>query len=175
MLPNRGLFCYNYLQMPESINSKFLLRFVFIFVIVGHIMLIIQNFNALYEGFTFGLPIGVLYGTLFSFSTSFTDLSLSVFIINISLMSYLITSIITLYKIEKNIFAHSHKIGGASMLAIIGTHCASCGSAILSGIFGTSLGAILPLGGVEFGILSILILLYSSYTITKKLRNPYVC
>lgn len=157
------------------INRKFIFRFAIAFVLIGHIMLSIQNYKAIYEGLSFGLPLSVLYQTLFAFSTSFTTLSLTVFVMNVFLMSYLVTSIITLYKIEKKILAHSHKLGWTTMLAIIGSHCASCGSAILGGIFGTTLATILPLGGVEFAILSTLILIHSSYKITKKLNNPYVC
>ena len=128
-------------------------------------MLLIQNYKAVTEGWTLGLPFSVIYGTMFSFSSVFTNLSLTIFVINILLMSYLITDIITLYKIEKDIFSHSKKIGASGMLAIIGTHCASCGSKsyILTGIFGSSLCNSVTTRGVEFGILSIVILSYSIF------------
>lgn len=161
--------------MPTFINRAFILKFVFIFIIVGHIMLAIQNYKAVIEGVRVGIPTEIIYQTLFSFSTSFSSLGLIIFIVNVSLMSYLITSIVTLYKIEKQLLAQSHKLGWVSMLAIIGSHCASCGSAILGGIFGTTLATVLPLGGLEFAILASIILIHSSYKITKKLINPYVC
>lgn len=161
--------------MPAFINKNFIFKFIIIFVIVGHVMLIIQNYKAVFEGLRIELPFDVIYQTLFAFSTSFSNLGFIIFIINVILMSYLITSIITLYKIEKNLLAQSHKLGWISMLAIIGSHCASCGSAILGGIFGTTLATVLPLGGVEFAILASIILIHSSYKITQKLINPYVC
>jgi hypothetical protein len=138
-------------------------------------MLSIQNYKAIIEGLRVDIPFSIIYQTLFSFSISFSTLGLIVFFINIFLMSYLITSTVTLYKIEKGILKQTHKLGWISMLAIIGSHCASCGSALLGGIFGATLGTLLPLGGVEFAILASIILIYSSYTITKKLSNPYVC
>lgn len=161
--------------MPTFINKIFAFKFLIIFVVVGHIMLSIQNYKAVIEGLRVDIPFSIIYQTLFSFSTTFTSLSLAVFSTNIFLMSYLITCIITLYKIEKKILGQTHKLGWVSMLAIIGSHCASCGGAIIGGIFGTTLATVLPLGGVEFAILASIILIYSSYTITKKLNNPYVC
>lgn len=162
-------------KLKDYIDRNFFVRYIIVFILVSHLMLLIQNYKAVTEGWTLGLPFSVIYGTMFSFSSVFTNLSLTIFVINILLMSYLITDIITLYKIEKDIFSHSKKIGASGMLAIIGTHCASCGSAILTGIFGSSLATVLPLGGVEFGILSIVILSYSIFKINKKLNNPYVC
>jgi hypothetical protein len=161
--------------MPTFINRAFIFKFLLVFIVTGHIMLAIQNYKAVIEGVRVEIPFSIIYQTLFSFSTSFSTLGFIIFLTNIILMSYLITSIITLYKIEKQLLAQSHKLGWVSMLAIIGSHCASCGSAILGGIFGTTLATVLPLGGVEFAILASIILIHSSYKITKKLINPYVC
>lgn len=174
--PSGGLFCYNIKNsMQNIINKPFIIKYIASFVVVGHVLLILQNYKSVYEGIQIGLPFDVIYSNLFSFSFSFNLLGFVVFLINVILLAYLVTAIITLYKIEKNILKNSHKIGSASMLAILGSHCASCGGAFLSGIFGTSIGTILPLGGVEFGIISIIILIYSIRQINNKLHNPYVC
>lgn len=121
--------------MPTFINRAFIFKFLLVFIVTGHIMLAIQNYKAVIEGVRVEIPFSIIYQTLFSFSTSFSTLGFIIFLTNIILMSYLITSIITLYKIEKQLLAQSHKLGWVSMLAIIGSHCASCGSAILGGIF----------------------------------------
>lgn len=75
------------------------------------------------------------------------------------------------------------KAGGTSvagMLAgLIGIGCASCGSVVLSTIFGVGATAaftgFLPLGGQEFSVLGVAILLGSLYITGKKLADPLIC
>jgi len=62
-------------------------------------------------------------------------------------------------------------LGGASVINGIG--CSSCGSVILSSFIGLSaswtlIGA-LPLRGAEFSILAVVLLLYSIFSLSKKL------
>lgn len=64
------------------------------------------------------------------------------------------------------------------VVSVIGIGCASCGSIILTSLFGIgalSFTAILPLNGVEFSILGILLLLYSFFSIANKYSNPLAC
>ncbi|MFA6307283.1 MAG: hypothetical protein WCS88_01155 [Patescibacteria group bacterium] len=65
------------------------------------------------------------------------------------------------------------------ILGFLGVGCASCGSLVLSSIFGlaatTSFIGILPFGGLEFGILGVFMLLFSTYLIAKKIQNPLLC
>ncbi len=72
---------------------------------------------------------------------------------------------------------------GASVLGIagglLGIGCASCGSVLLVSLLGLTaasgfLGA-LPLRGMEFGLVSILILLLSLVVVLKKFTTPLVC
>ena len=75
------------------------------------------------------------------------------------------------------------KAGGMSvvgMLAgLIGIGCASCGSVLLSTFLGVGATAaftgFLPLGGQEFSILGVVILVGSLYVTAKKLSDPLVC
>lgn len=65
------------------------------------------------------------------------------------------------------------------ILGLLGVGCASCGSIILSSIFGFTATAsflgVLPLRGVEFGILGIALLLLSIYLLSIKIPNPLLC
>ena len=73
--------------------------------------------------------------------------------------------------------------GGTSTLGIflslIGVGCASCGSVILSSVIGLSAtGAFvgfLPLQGLEIGLLSLSLLMWSIYSVSKKIQNPLLC
>lgn len=62
---------------------------------------------------------------------------------------------------------------------VLGIGCASCGSLIL--LWGLSvLGAagafaLLPFGGMEFGILGVVLLIISIHLIAKQIQNPLVC
>jgi len=62
---------------------------------------------------------------------------------------------------------------------LLGVGCAACGSVILTAIVGTA-GATaflvwLPFGGLEFALLSIVLLVFSIVYILKKIDSPLVC
>lgn len=75
------------------------------------------------------------------------------------------------------------KAMGMSTLGILGSFlgigCASCGSVLLISLLGLSAAGgfirLLPLRGMEFGIASILMLLFSLFVIARKLESPIVC
>lgn len=66
----------------------------------------------------------------------------------------------------------------ATFIAIVGSGCASCGSALIVGIFSLfGLGGLLtflPLDGAEFLILAIIVTVYSTIWISKGLRGGVV-
>lgn len=68
---------------------------------------------------------------------------------------------------------------GGLVSGIFGIGCAACGTFILTSVltlFGVSgLLVILPLGGEEFGLIGVGLLIYSIYLLTKKINNPLVC
>lgn len=63
--------------------------------------------------------------------------------------------------------------------AVFGVGCASCGSFLLFSVLGafgaSSLVAIFPLQGQEFGILSIVLLSLSIYWLARSIRNSQAC
>lgn len=77
----------------------------------------------------------------------------------------------------------SQRLYGASLLALVsgvlGVGCGACGSVLLSSIFGitlaTGIAGALPLKGLEFGLLSILILIGSIVYIAYSMNKPLTC
>lgn len=67
---------------------------------------------------------------------------------------------------------------GSIVSAIIGIGCISCGSlvaAIVASLFGaSSLAIILPFGGIEFGLISIVLLLISIMLLNQKIKQAYL-
>lgn len=72
---------------------------------------------------------------------------------------------------------------GVSLLGVFlgffSVGCASCGSVILTSVFGvgvtTGVLAILPFRGIEFAALSLILLVLSLVFLVKKLQEPMVC
>ncbi|MDO8589753.1 MAG: hypothetical protein Q7R69_00580 [bacterium] len=67
---------------------------------------------------------------------------------------------------------------GSIISAIVGVGCISCGSlvaAFLASLFGaSSLSIILPFGGTEFSLVSILLLLISIMLLNQKIKQAYL-
>ena len=63
----------------------------------------------------------------------------------------------------------------AIFLAFIASHCASCGAALFGSFISLAFLSYLPFGGLEVGVISILVLTYTNYDLIKKINNPYVC
>jgi hypothetical protein len=120
-------------------------------------------------------------GLLFSASTSFGVLSL-IFIFLISFLFAVNLSLLIYYISLQTKRASKTELGKSTfglVLGIIGVGCASCGSLLLLS-FLSLVGAggilsILPLHGQEFGLIGIAILLYSNYSVIKKINAPLVC
>ena len=108
------------------------------------------------------------------------DIVTAIFTIIIScLFSYNIALLI--YHIRTQMRVHIS--AGTSTLAVIislfGLGCASCGTVLLTSLFGvgfsTTVLGILPFYGLEFSIVSILILVWSIFLLLKKIQSPQVC
>jgi len=80
---------------------------------------------------------------------------------------------------QKNLGSSVFKNVISNIIGVIGIGCASCGAALISSILsivgGVGLIRWLPLHGEEFGILGILLVLFSIYTLIKKIHSPYTC
>lgn len=133
----------------------------------------------LLEAFDGLIKIRMFWFLLMDPRSTFTSSSL-VLVIILSLLSA-INIVMMIFYIRRRISLE--KKTGVGLLGIIlgflGVGCASCGSLLLSSIFGlaatTSFIGILPFRGLEFGILGIFMLLFSTYLIAKKIQNPLLC
>ncbi len=80
---------------------------------------------------------------------------------------------------KRNQFASLGKVSLSGLLASLGVGCATCGGVLLTSVVGgvgaTSLLTILPYSGSEFLVISILVLIYSIFSISKKINAPLVC
>ena len=68
---------------------------------------------------------------------------------------------------------------GGLVAGILGIGCAACGTFVLTSVL-TIIGAAgilsyLPFGGEELGFVGVGLLLYSLYTLAKKISNPLLC
>lgn len=125
--------------------------------------------------------IGVPISLLGSITTNFTPLSAILIIvtalligINISLSVYLVREGL---KVGGNLKESVLSVFGLGA-GVLGVGCAACGSLIISGItglMGAGFIAFLPLGGVKFSILAVILLSFSMYLTSKKIMSPLVC
>ena len=121
-----------------------------------------------------------LYGTIGSnFSASsatYTIMIAILFGMNVSLLMYYIRRMRTGSSNLKGAGAAS--VGGL-VSGVFGIGCAACGTFILTSVltlFGVAgILAYLPFGGEEFGFLGVALLIYSVYSLTKKINDPLVC
>lgn len=115
--------------------------------------------------------ISVLKSNFTSFSAIITVLIAALSTINLGL---------AFFYLKRQISAARSVIGiGGILSGFLGVGCASCGSVILSSIFGVgaTVGfvSVLPLAGGEFSILSVIFLGLSIFLISQKIHDPFVC
>lgn len=123
------------------------------------------------------VPLGLLgsLATNFTFvSATYTVLIALLFGINVALLAYLWNRRVGEVKSQG---VTSGVLGLVS--GVLGIGCAACGSFLLASFlafFGASGAvALLPLHGVEFGIIGVLLLLLSVSVVLKQIGNPAVC
>lgn len=123
------------------------------------------------------LPISLLGSIATNFSVlsaSYTVLIAILFGMNLAMIVYLLRNRTAALKKGA---ATTGFLGAVS--GLLGVGCAACGSLILTSILSlvgaSGALALLPFGGGEFGILGVLLLLWSLHTIAKQIRNPFIC
>lgn len=164
---------------PAYVILAVIIFFVVLTVAVWLPNISFLSHTATSETFTLPQKIGIISSTFAGIQTNFTPLSRTLtvlvaffFAINVSFFIFYILRAATL--------SREAGIGTSGfLLGLIGIGCASCGSVILSGIFGVGatagfLGAF-PLKGQEFGLLSLILLGFSTYLLAVKIINPLVC
>lgn len=111
-----------------------------------------------------------------SLKTNFTILSAVTTVLTALLFGVNI-SIVAYYVRKKKIILEKSGVATSTfglIIGVLGIGCASCGSLLVS-LLGLG-GALvfLPFGGQEFGVIGVLLLLFSAYTLLRTISNP-VC
>lgn len=125
--------------------------------------------------------VSLIFSLFESIQTNFTAVSATytiliaiLFGMNVSLFTYFV------YK-QKAIIKGTNSVAGIGGLVsgIFGIGCAACGTFILTWVLGligaASIISFLPLGGEEFGILGVVLLVYAVVVTAKKISTPQVC
>ena len=165
-------------------NWRYFLLSVFIFFTVLLFSIWLPNINFIRhttfsQSLTFDQKRGILISSLGAFQTNFTAFS-QILTIIVAVLFAINFSIVVYYFIQR---VSLYKASGMSLVGIVigllGVGCASCGSVLLSSIFGFGVTAsflgVFPLKGKEFGLLSIVILSISTYLVAKKIQDPLFC
>lgn len=125
--------------------------------------------------------ISLVFNLFQSIQTNFTTLSATYTILiaiffgmNVALFAYFIRRQKALIKSTNS----AASIGGL-VSGLFGIGCAACGTFILSWVLGligvVGIISYLPLGGEEFGILGVVLLVYSVVATANKINPPQVC
>ena len=165
---------------PFYIGLAILISFALLFLVVWlpHLTLIgiyMQADVSLLAKLSFlGSFLGSL-GTSFTlFSAIYTVIIVILFGLNSAMIVYYLSRAAGTKTEGSKMFGV--KLGGL-VASLLGVGCASCGALLLTPLLGTAAAGFmvtyLPFDGAEFGILGVLILLWSMYSLAKKIDNPY--
>ena len=125
--------------------------------------------------------ISLLFSLFCSIQTNFSIISASytiiiaiLFGINIALLVYYVRNK------QMLVFGSGATLSvGGLISGMFGIGCATCGTFILTSALALiGVGGIitfLPFGGEEFGIFGIVLIIYATYYIAKKIKEPLIC
>ncbi len=166
-------------------NFRYIALAVAIFLATLLIAIWLPNISFMYhtitsDSLTFSQKKGIIVASLGALFTNFSTLSLTLTLLNAVLFGINISMMVYYFKKRASLQKRAVKTGFFGILAgFLGIGCASCGSVLLTAIFGlgftSSFLGFLPLSGQEFTIFGAVLLLYSLYLISKKIKNPMVC
>lgn len=134
-------------------------------------------FNAGIFNISEKIRIAFDFSELIKINFNFQSLTI---VIVLSVLSGVNISALVFYIKNKIAAGREAGLGGLGLaMGILGVGCLSCGSVILSFLFGTTTTLMfisnLPLKGIEFGLVAIVLLLLSIYLVAKKINNLNIC
>ena len=165
----------------KYISTKiFYKRFIIAFVIMANVLLWVTNFKYFYELLKIGGNLSDAVLTVYDIGSTYSLQSFIIMLITLAFSSINISLMLEYVKLQRDMNSktkrrNSSMTAGAIGLAMLASHCASCGAVIFGGIISVSYLALLPFGGLELGIIGIIILVYANHYMIKKLNNPYTC
>lgn len=129
--------------------------------------------------FDWAARLKILWTSLGVFATNFT-LASQIMIVAVSTLAGVNIAMLIFY-FKRTMAARRASAVSALGLVIgaFGVGCSACGSVVLSSFLGVTTASILiswlPLRGIEFGILSIMLIGTSIYILAKKIQSPVTC
>lgn len=164
---------------PSSLSIILVFASLMLVITIVLMNYFLLKFTLFSDLFSLKEKIRIIVATFGSFRTNLSVVDQAITLITSLLAGVNIALLVDLLRRRASV----QKIAGVNILGIVGsllgTGCASCGSVILVSLLGLTAAsgflALLPLGGLEFGIISILLLLFSLGITIKKLRLPLVC
>ena len=146
---------------------------------VRNLSLIITTFRS--PLFSINDSLTLMLGLLGGLATNVTLLGATLIIVT-SVLFGVNAGLFVFYIQRKRILPHFQEgtaTAGGLLTALLGVGCASCGTfmlgAVLSSIGAGSLLAFLPLGGHEFLIISVALLVISIYSTVRSIESSNVC
>ncbi len=127
-----------------------------------------------------GEKFSLMISLLESISTNFTTLS-AILTISIAILFGLYVAIIVYFIAQRRMISGNQVATGAGgfISGLFGIGCAACGSFLFTSLFGltgaSAVIAFLPLGGAEFSILGIVLMLVAIVITLKRINTPLVC
>lgn len=181
---------FNFLKIDLGKNSnsykyllskKNLIRFFVSFFVLLNLIFWLKNYAYFSELYKIGGGFWDSFVSVYDISNTWTTTNFLIIIfttilssINISLLLEF-TSLQNSLKIKTKVKKENFLISSAITLAVLASHCASCGVILLGSFVSLGFLSYLPYGGVELSVLAIMILLWTIYNLIKKINNPYVC
>ena len=164
-------------MLEKYLKSRlFYIRFVVLVVVFSHIILLTRNYSFFLESIRLDFGFWYAYSQLFDIKNTFNISGGIVALLMIVISSINLSLLWQYIKLRNKVLETSNSfLGIGTLLAMIGTYCISCTAALFGGVVSTSIVSYLPFAGLEIGGIGIMILLYSTYLIAKKLNNPYTC
>jgi hypothetical protein len=157
---------------------------LFIFITTTTFALIAANLSfvgSIYSNFGLVAGFRAVFSLLGSISTNFTLFSATSIILLaffFGVNSSLFVFYFKRYKRIKTSGGAASSTGGL-LLGAFGIGCASCGPLIIAPVLSvigiSGLLTFLPFGGEEFLMVGLLLLIYSTYALLKKINEPMTC
>lgn len=165
-------------NIKPSITTFFIFPFLFgicyflIFLYFNNLDLINKTMTG---DFSLKNKIRIVYFLITGVSNSFSSINLSFLLIISFLTGLNLSLLMKRFIFMKNLGHMKFVIGSSSILGLVSSGCASCGLPLLA-FFGLSSSiGFLPLKGYEFSIITVLLLLLSTFILIKQLNEKPKC
>lgn len=147
----------------------------------------LSNFTILYQVLSsgsigLGTKLSFIVGLFGSLATNFTIFS-AIYLFCVAVLFGINVALLVFYirrrqEVTRNSKLHVVSLGGI-VSSILGIGCVACGSVVLTSVFAMfgagGLVVLLPLHGLEFSFLGIIMLVISIVYLAKRVDDPMVC